>query len=243
MVYDIYDSFAFFYNKYWTISAPFLMEKALMQVLFPAIPDEAEILDICCGTGNNAAMMNSRGYKVTGADGSKAMLAYAAKNAPNVEFIASDARDLDLGRQFDAVTCLFDSINHITNPDDLIKVFSRTYAHLKDNGVFVFDVNSEEASMSAGERDFAVADKEDAIITSAKYDRKSRITSYQLTMFMLNNGSWNRRDLTIYEKYYTEQELISMLHLSGFSSVRVLDGSEDLAIEGFEDRIFLTAWK
>ncbi len=243
MAYDVYDSFAFFYNKYWTAAAPFLMEKALEPLLFSGLPEGAEILDICCGTGNNAAMMAKRGYKVTGADGSRAMLSYAAANAPEAELIEADAREIDLGRQFDAVTCLFDSINHITRPDDVIKAFGRAHAHLKDNGLFVFDVNSERASAEAGERDFSAADERDAIISSAGYDKKSRLTSYHLTMFMLEEGTWKRNDLTIEEKYYTEQELVSMLHLSGFSGVRVSEGWEDLEIESFEGRIFFTAWK
>ncbi|MBQ3033208.1 MAG: class I SAM-dependent methyltransferase [Deferribacterales bacterium] len=243
MAYDDYDSFAFFYNKYWTSATPALMEKALDMLLFPSLPQDAAILDLCCGTGNNAAMMQQRGYKVLGADGSRAMLAYAAINAPQVSFIQADAREIDIDRQFDAVTCLFDSVNHFLEPDDLVKTFQKVHGLLKEHGIFVFDVNSEESSIDAAERDFSAVEDDNVFILTAKYNKKSRKTIFSVTMFVLCEGKWQRNDLTICEKYYTEQEIISMLHMAGFSNVRISEGFQDLDIESFDGRIFFTAWK
>ena len=243
MAYDVYDTFAYFYNKYWTVATPTLMEKALEPLLFSSLPENASILDLCCGTGNNAAMMQKRGYEVLGVDGSKAMLAYAAINAPNTSFIHTDAKEINLDRQFDAVTCLFDSVNHFLESDDLIKTFQKVHEHLKENGIFIFDVNNEEASMDAADIDFSAVEDDNVFILSAKYHKKTRKTVFKVTMFISDNGVWKRNDLSIQEKYYTEQEIISMLHIAGFSNVRISDGYEDLNIESFEGRIFFTAWK
>lgn len=243
MAYDLYDTFAFFYNKYWTTLTPILMEKALEPLLFSSIPENAKILDLCCGTGNNTAMMYERGYNVIGADGSKSMLAYAAINSPNTKFIHADAREINIKEKFDAVTCLFDSINHFLEHDDLVKTFRNVYNLLKDDGVFIFDVNSEEASIDAAERNFSAVEKDNAFILSADYNKESRQTVFSVTIFTLHDNHWQRNDLSICEKYYTEKEIISMLHSAGFSNIRISDGSEDLDIEGFEGRIFFTAWK
>lgn len=65
------------------------------------------VLDIGCGTGRDAAYLQSAGRMVTGADLSDAMLRYAAREHPGPEYLRADLREFDLGtRRFDAVVCL-----------------------------------------------------------------------------------------------------------------------------------------
>lgn len=47
-----------------------------------------------------------------------------------------------INRQFDAIVCVFDSINHVLRFSEWKRVFSRVKSHLKDDGIFVFDVNT-----------------------------------------------------------------------------------------------------
>ena len=51
-------------------------------------------LDLCCGQGNVAEALVSRGCKVTGADFSPTMLEFARRRLPNAVFIEADAQDL-----------------------------------------------------------------------------------------------------------------------------------------------------
>jgi ubiquinone/menaquinone biosynthesis C-methylase UbiE len=51
-------------------------------------------LDLCCGQGNVAEALLSRGCEVVGIDFSPAMLAFARGRAPNATFIEADAQDL-----------------------------------------------------------------------------------------------------------------------------------------------------
>lgn len=48
-------------------------------------------------------------------------------------------RQLDLGRTFDAVICMFSSIGHLTNPDDMREAFRRLPRHLAPGGVLIVD--------------------------------------------------------------------------------------------------------
>jgi SAM-dependent methyltransferase len=52
------------------------------------------ILDLCCGQGNVAATLISRGCKVVGADFSPAMLDLARRRLPDAVFVTADAQDL-----------------------------------------------------------------------------------------------------------------------------------------------------
>ena len=61
-------------------------------------------------------------------------------------FHQQDAAELDLGSErFDAVVCLFDSLNYILEPERLQAAFARVFAHLRPGGTFIFDVNTEYA--------------------------------------------------------------------------------------------------
>ena len=86
------------------------------------------------------------------------MLDYAKENAKAVEFIQADARDFNLGRKFQAITCLFDSINHLLNQDDVLLVFKNIYEHLEEHGIFVFDANSLSSSQDVDLSDFSAVE-------------------------------------------------------------------------------------
>lgn len=241
-IYTEYDCFAYFYNKYWTINAPLYLEKALDILLLEKLEENAHILDVCCGTGNVAGLLSERGYNMTGLDGSSLMLDYAKENAQAVEFIQADARDFNLGRKFHAITCLFDSINHLLNKEDVLKVFKNIYEHLEENGIFVFDVNSLSSSTDVDLSDFSVVEKNEVFISLGSYNSIEKLITYSLTAFIKEDNKWVRYDNKIYERYYEEELLVSMLKQAGFRNTAYTYGA-DIGIEPFEDRVFFTAWK
>ncbi len=241
-MYQEYDCFAYFYNKYWTINAPLYLETALDILLLEKLPENAHILDVCCGTGNVAGLLSERGYSITGLDGSKLMLDYAKENAKAAEFIQADARDFHLGRKFHAVTCLFDSINHLLEKDDVLQVFKNIYEHLEENGIFVFDVNSLSSSKDVDLSDFSAVEENEVFISQGTYNSIEKLITYSLTAFIKEDNKWERYDNKIYERYYEEKLLISLLKKAGFINTAYTYGA-DIGIEPFEDRVFFTAWK
>ncbi|WP_041231294.1 class I SAM-dependent DNA methyltransferase [Deinococcus peraridilitoris] len=100
------------------------------------------MLDLACGTGASSGPFVTRGLEVTGLDASGNMLKVAAEKLPGVRFVQGDLRHFELGEQFDLITCLFDSLNNLTEAHELGQALSRARAHLKPGGVLVFDVNS-----------------------------------------------------------------------------------------------------
>ena len=103
-----------------------------------ASPGAKTLLDVACGTGALLAEMR-RWYSVTGVDISPEMLAVARRRLPDVVFTQSDMRELDLGRTFDAVTCLFSSIGYITEPSELKPAVARLAGHVAPGGVLIVD--------------------------------------------------------------------------------------------------------
>jgi SAM-dependent methyltransferase len=104
------------------------------------------ILDIGCGTGNHSIPLARRGYEVHGVDLSENMLAHAVEKAqketikhPPV-FSQGDARNVDLGKQFDVVLMMFAVLGYQLTNDDVLAALRTVRKHLKPGGLFIFDV-------------------------------------------------------------------------------------------------------
>lgn len=100
------------------------------------------VLDLACGTGASSRPFAARGLSVTGLDASADMLAIAREKLPGVRFVQGDLRTFELGERFDLATCLFDSLNNLTDPHDLARALARVRAHLNPGGWLAFDVNT-----------------------------------------------------------------------------------------------------
>ncbi len=141
--YQKYDDWAWLYN---TTMGPEYCQNQLQpleKMLLPHLSPHAEILDLCCGTGHLMNKVCEKGYQLTGFDGSEEMLEYARQNAPQAKFILGDARKFELPKHFDAVFSTSASLNHILDIEELRQVFQNVYSSLKENGLFLFDINHQ----------------------------------------------------------------------------------------------------
>jgi SAM-dependent methyltransferase len=110
----------------------------LHQIITEACPSARTLLDVACGTGAHLTHLR-QWYAVEGTDVNPAMLDLARKGLPGVPLHLADMRRLDLGRQFDAVTCLFSSIGYITDHSELHSTVARLAAHVGPGGVLILD--------------------------------------------------------------------------------------------------------
>jgi len=108
------------------------------------MPGASSLLDLGCGTGTLLAGLPEL-PSLTGLDLSPAMLAVARPKVPSATFIQGDMSAFDLGKQFDVVTCVFDTLNHLTAFDRWIALFECAHTHLTDGGIFIFDVVTVQA--------------------------------------------------------------------------------------------------
>ena len=258
-IYNDYDGFAEFYDKYWTMHIPELFEEALEDLLFSEIKKNSDFLELCCGTGNVANIISNRGYNVVGLDGSEEMIKKAKTKNHNVEFVVGDARNFKLNKKFQAVTCLFDSINHMLEENDVLKVFQSVYEHLDNNGIFIFDSNSENSLIESEYSDFTKVNDDSIFIVLSKYSKKTKLIKYNVTYLLKdnnsndlnvdtnnnklkNNGLWNRFDLEINERYYSNSKIEKLLKKAGFKNITYRTATS-IGLDIFEDRSFWKAYK
>jgi SAM-dependent methyltransferase len=133
----------------------------------PHLGGAKTVLELACGTGSILVQLRGE-YEVVGVDLSPRMLEIASEKLPGVELVQGDMTEVRLGRTFDAVLCLYDSINHLLRFDEWLALFDTACAHLAPGGVFVFDMNSQErldwfvgrpaVALDFGEADVVVID-------------------------------------------------------------------------------------
>lgn len=112
--------------------------QALHAIIQEASPGARTVLDVACGTGAHLEILR-RWYEVEGVDLSPEMLEVARGRLPDVPLHVADMRSLDLGRKFDAVTCLFSAIGYVTDGAEMRSTIQRLADHVAPGGVLIVD--------------------------------------------------------------------------------------------------------
>jgi SAM-dependent methyltransferase len=95
-----------------------------------------EVLDVGCGVGYGTAVMADVATHVVGGDVDEASVAYARRRyaRPNVEFTVLDAAALQFGAESFDTVCSFETIEHLDDPDALVREAARV---LRVTGTFL----------------------------------------------------------------------------------------------------------
>ena len=103
------------------------------------LPGAASRLDVACGTGAHLARFRTAFEHVEGLELAPAMRQRASRRLPAVTIHAGDMRRFDLGRTFDAVTCLFTAIVYAGTVAELRRAIGSMAGHLVPGGVLVVE--------------------------------------------------------------------------------------------------------
>lgn len=239
-----YDSFAWFYNCYWG-SGPMAFATRVWPVLerlfLPEVPAGGHLLDLCCGSGQLASGLLRLGYRVTGVDGSAELLRFARENAPGGEFVHADARTFHFPAIYDGALSTYDSLNHLLQLDELTAAFRNVRHALKAGAPFLFDLNMHEGYRARWRGSFGLAEADHALVAASSYDPDSEQAQVVVTMFRFRNDLWDRADVTLYQRCYSEEEVRATLQAAGFSGIVTKDAEKDLELRGNVGRMFFLA--
>lgn len=205
-----------------------------------------DVLEMACGTGNISIRMAERGYRVTAFDISEDMLMVASKKSVDlgagVRFLRQDMRNIDICNKFGIVLCLCDSINYITEPEDLQSTFRWVYDHLKHKGIFIFDINSYyKLKNIIGSNTFTYDDGDIAYIWD-NFPDGDRV-EFSLTFFVKQGSMYKRFDELHVEKAYETEEIVCSLKHAGFSNIQLFDGYTFDRVYDTSERISFIAVK
>ncbi len=111
----------------------------VLAVIRSRCPDAASLLDVACGTGRHLEVWRDEFPDRAGLDLDAAMLERAAARLQDVPLYEAGMEDFDLGRTFDAVTCLFSSIGYTRTEDGLEGAIATMARHVAPGGVLVVE--------------------------------------------------------------------------------------------------------
>jgi SAM-dependent methyltransferase len=97
-----------------------------------------DLLDVGCGTGRHLVHLRDH-YRVEGVDLDAELLALARAANPGAVFHRADMRDLELGREFDVVTCLFSTLGYARTVEAMQRTVARLSRHLRQGGVLLIE--------------------------------------------------------------------------------------------------------
>jgi ubiquinone/menaquinone biosynthesis C-methylase UbiE len=97
-----------------------------------------DLLEIACGTGKHAELLQDD-FSIVATDLNDDMLRIARRRCKRVSFVRADMVNLELGRQFDVLLCLFSSIGYVRTRARLKKTLFNFARHLKAGGVAIIE--------------------------------------------------------------------------------------------------------
>src|SRR4051812_17690181 len=219
-----YDPIAEMYHKLWADWYLPAALPALDRLFFSKVRFGSKVLDVCCGSGHVTRELIRRGYAVTAVDASAELISLARRDWPEVDWRVQDARYIDVARaQYIAALCTFDSLNHLSHVDDLEKVFESVHGALEPGGLFVFDMNLEEAFLSDHRRWTAEVTSEYVSLVRGSYDEATKTARTELVWFVPEGSpdTWRQHRSIVEQKSFPEPEIRLRLAKAGFSNITV----------------------
>ena len=204
-------------------------------------------LDLACGTGSMTLELARRGCDMIGVDYSYEMLSVARERAEfeklDILWLCQDATEFELYGTVDLVSSTLDSINHITDINDLKKCFSLVHNYLNPDGIFIFDINGKAKFEKVyADNSYVIETDESFCAWQNEYDSQTRLCNFLITLFCENeDGSYERYDEEQTERMYLLSEIKDMLSASGFEILGAFSDFDLNEASDESERIYIAA--
>jgi len=241
----MYEDFSYIYDK---LSFDIDYEGYAKNIL--SLVDEYNIkkenmLELAAGSGMLTQYFFDEFKNIDALDISTDMLnVFASKyDNNNVNLIYYDMLEFENPNKYDLIVILLDSINYVTDQKELKKLFDNCYKNLKDNGLLVFDINSEYKMTEIFGSNCYVYEYEDIFYTWDNF-YEDDLVDMHLNFFVENeNGSYDRIYEYQQERVYSIEEIKNMVSKSGFEEIKIYDEDDFSSIKEDSQRILISAVK
>ncbi len=184
------------------------------------------VLELGCGTGKLMTLLGHAGYDMIGVDNSVDMLQIAReKTLGDFLYLLQDMREFELYGTVRAVVSVCDSINYVTEKEELREVFRLVNNYLDPEGLFVFDFNTEYKYREMIGETVIAEDREDvSFIWFNEYDEESHLNDIDLKVFVQEEGNIYRKFQEEHvQRGYTLEEIKELLEESGLVFLQAYD--------------------
>ena len=189
------------------------------------------VLELGCGTGSMTELLASKGYDMIGVDNSEDMLELAMEkrieSGYDILYLLQNMQEFELYGTVRAVVSVCDSVNYVTDEEELTEVFRLVNNYLDPQGVFIFDFNTEYKYQEIlGEQVIAEEREECSFIWDNYYDEEQKINEYELTLFVQSQEDpelYRKYQEVHYQRAYTLERIRNLIEKAGLRYVTAYD--------------------
>ena len=187
------------------------------------------LVDLGCGSGSVTALMQEKyGYDCIGIDRSEKMLNAAMEKSGNVLWLLQDMTEYELMAPADVFISTTNTMDHLTDISLFEKILKSFEMYLAEGGLFIFDIGTEDYfENTLGDNVFFEDYDDMTLLWTNEYDRETKISTSELTLFYTRDGeNYRRTDGTLYERFYSEKTIRELAEKYGLEFVAGIVSSD-----------------
>lgn len=223
----MYGDFAYFYDKLMYDLDYEKIYKFIREVLGKKSLEPELILEMACGTGGLTEKL-ARDYKIHAFDLSDDMLSVCENKirSKNLKLFKQNMVGFSAPASYDAIFSVGDSLNYVTDEKDFEAAIKSSYDHLKDGGIFIFDLNTEYKFKNIPP--VTVDEVEDVLyLWENIYDEEEKLNTYGVNFFRnIKDNDYKRFYEEHIERAYDLSFVKNLLEETGFKDIEVYDDYE-----------------
>ncbi len=190
------------------------------------------LLEIACGPGYHARAFAKQNVETFGLDLRPEMIDFARDKAKDdgvdVHWIAADMRGFKLPHAVDAIITMYDSLDCLSDNDDIVDHFKTVAANLTPQGIYLFELtHPRDCSMHgygnhvySGEKNGTKVEIKWAV-NNPRHDAFTQVAEVETTLRVIEHGKETLYRDRARERYLSPQELVALTKLAG--GLRVVD--------------------
>jgi hypothetical protein len=159
-----------------------------------------------------------------------------AKEGVQAVFIRQDMRTLRVPGRVRLVTSMFDTLNHLASPAELLATFTRVRSVLLSGGYFMFDLNNERCYRTLWTQNEAVRHSDFTLLLENSYDAVNGRARSLVTLTPHDGGDSVTE--TVEERLFHPAQVHALLEQAGFQVCL----SEDFAFPDVPEAGMIKTW-
>lgn len=209
--------------------------------------EDGLVLELGCGTGTMTGLLARRGYDMIGVDNSEEMLAEAmekkVEDGLDILYLLQDMQEFELYGTVRAAVSVCDSLNYITEKEELLQVFRLVNNYLDPGGIFLFDMNTVHKYRDIlGDDTIAENRNEGSFIWENSYDPDTGLNIYELAVFLpREDGLYEKCEELHCQRAYEQAEIEALIREAGMEIVGVYDAYTDKPASPDSERLLFIA--
>lgn len=193
-------------------------------------PNPETVMELACGTGSLALSLDElECYDIWGTDKSESMIIKARqknkKRMCSVNFSVMNFLDISIDRTFDVVLCVFDSINYLQEPKQVLRFLLQCQKLLEPQSLLIFDFTTPINSIEAIDylhNEEGLTDSNYRFIRSSTYDEEEQVhvNTFEIEQLAEDQQTIEGEFIEVHrQKIYTLKQMLDIIDQTAYNIV------------------------